>query len=729
MGRRSTAILLGALALTLGACALSLVACGKGDRGASPGAPVILISIDTLRSDRVGAFGAAEVRTPKLDALARESILFERAYSHYPITLPSHASVFTGLLPPDHGVRDNVGYPFDAKAHPYLPTILKQAGYRNGAAVSAFVLNGETGLEKDFDFFEDSIEARRDTPLGGLQRPGQETLSLALRWLDQQAPSNQRVFLFTHVYEPHTPYTPPEPYASQYRHPYDGEVAYVDAVVGEFLDGLKQRQVYDDALIVVFSDHGEGLGDHGEEEHGLLLYREALQVPLLVKLPGGARGGERVAEPAQLVDILPTVLEVVGLPIPQGLRGSSLLGLDGQGAQRSIYAETFYPRLHMGWNELASLISGPHQYIEAPRPELYDLLADPAQKTNILERERRVFATLRDEIQPLRKPLSAPAAVDAETQARLAALGYTGAPVLAGDGPLPDPKDQIGTLGDLREATRLMGAKRFNEAVPLLERMLVANPRMQDGWDKLALALTKAGRRQEAVEVYQKALENSGGSALVALTLASLLADLGRLPEARAHAELALATSPAKAHGSLAEIALIAKDLPEAEKQARQALAADSNRLQSWLTLALVLARQERLTEARQAFTEMEKRQQSKGGEPPIAFYLVRGDLEARERRFPEAIASFREEIGRNPDLLDSFSRLAFVLAASGQAEAAIATLRQMVDANERSPAAYAVAVEALRALGLPQDASRLLAFARTSYPGDPRLAQLGASS
>ena len=286
-----------------------------GDAGTFPGAPIVVISIDTLRSDHLPAYGYKGVETPALDALRRDAVLFERAYSHTPLTLPSHVSLLTGVLPSRHGVRDNLGYAFDAEKYPFLPRLLGRAGYATGAAVSAYVLRGETGLAKGFDVYDDGISLRPTEALGNSQRSGRESSRAALAWLGTV--KDKPFFLFLHLYEPHTPYAPPEPFATRYRAvPYDGEIATADAIVGDFLAELKKRGVYDKAIIALVSDHGEGLGDHGEQEHGILLYREALQVPLFLKLPGAKLGGAAVAAPAQLVDLAPTLLALAGQPVP-----------------------------------------------------------------------------------------------------------------------------------------------------------------------------------------------------------------------------------------------------------------------------------------------------------------------------------------------------------------------------------------------------------------------------
>ncbi|MGH9360522.1 MAG: sulfatase-like hydrolase/transferase, partial [Thermoanaerobaculia bacterium] len=576
------------------------------------------------------AYGYGGVETPAIDALRRDGVLFERAYSHYPLTLPAHTSILTGLLPPEHGVRDNSGYTLDLEKVPYLPRELKQLGYATGGAVSSFVLRGETGLGPGFDFYEDSVETRKGAPLGGQQRSGGETLRLAGEWL--RGVAGGKFFLFVHFYEPHTPYTPPEPFASRYASAYDGEVAAADALVGRLVAQLEELGVYDKALIVLLSDHGEGLGEHGEDEHGIFLYRETLQVPLLVKLPGARLAGETVSTPAQLVDVVPTVLAMVGAPVPEAVHGRPLLALREETAPRPIYSETYFGRLHMGWSELTSVIEDDRHYIEAPAPELYDLAGDPRETRNILEQERRTYAALRKAAADFGKPLANPEAVDPETAQKLAALGYLGGPALGtGEGALPDAKTQLHVLADLRLAGQHFFRKEYEQAVPVLRRLLEQNPRMQDPREQLALSLWRLGRFSEAAEAFEQALEMSGGSALYALNLAALYQEMGRLEEARKHAELALSTTPAQARWRLADIALAEKDLETAERHARAAVAERGKVVQPLVGLAQVLARRDKVDEAvallNQAETELAQREER---EDPSGFHFVYGDVLAR---------------------------------------------------------------------------------------------------
>ncbi len=576
----------------------------RPDRAPSvpPGTPVVLISIDTLRADHLPVYGYRGVATPAIDALRRDAVLFARAYTHTPLTLPSHTALLTGLLPAVTGVRDNVGYALDTARVasgdlPYLPLILKQHGYATGGAVSAYVLQGRTGLATGFDFYEDSIEFRTGTGLGGLQRPGTETLRLALPWLRAAAaPPERPFFLFFHIYEPHTPYDPPEPYASRYPLKYDGEIATADAIVGQLIAELERLGAYDRAIVVLLSDHGEGLGDHGEDEHGVLLYTEAIHVPLLLKLPHRQLAGRTAEAPAALTDVAPTLLGLLGLPVPARMRGAfllSLLGLTDRGDERPedrrVYSETFYPRLHFGWSDLASLVGRRYHYIEGPDPEIYDLDQDPRETRNLLRDQRRLYAGMRRELAGFDRRLAPPAAVDAETRSAMAALGYVGHASIGagtgGDGPLPDPRSHLDVLRDLKQGFAAMAHHDYRLAAATFERTLAGNPQMADAWEFLGRAREKLGDSRAALAAYGKALRLDPGSAPVAMAAASLYFDLGQLDQAEAHARLAAAGNPSFAHGLLAQIALRRGKLDDAEREARAALD-KGRRIQPMITLA-----------------------------------------------------------------------------------------------------------------------------------------------
>ena len=454
------------------------------------------------------------METPAIDGLAAAGIVYQRAYTHVPLTLPAHVSLFTGQLPPRHGVRDNIGYRFEAAGRPYLPRELGSAGYSTAAAVSAHVLRGnEGGLSTSFDLYDDAVGERGRRGAGGVQRAGGETLDALLPWLAERQ-AGEPFFLFLHLFEPHTPYTPSPPF-DRFASPYDGEIAAADAVVGRLLDTLRRAGLYDGALIVLLSDHGEGLGDHGEDEHGVLLYRETLQVPLVVKLPGQEGAGRRVATPVGLVDVAPSLLVWAGLPLPAGLDGQILPIVESgpEGSERGLYAETYYPHFHFGWSELTSWVEGRHQYIHGPDPELYDLVADPAERQNLLARERGVARRLRDRLAEASRAPEAPGVVSDEERQRLAALGYVGTTAPEVAGPRPDPKSRLATVGDLVECLRRYGGGELVAAEAACERAVMANPRSLDGWEHLGRARHELGRREGALEAYDRALGLAAGRA------------------------------------------------------------------------------------------------------------------------------------------------------------------------------------------------------------------------
>jgi choline-sulfatase len=732
----SLSLLLLVLAVAGGAAA----GCARGAARAPEvpaGTPVVLISIDTLRADHLPAYGYRGVDTPAIDALRRDAILFERAYAHTPLTLPSHTSLLTGLLPAVTGVRDNVGYTLDAAkvasgAIPYLPQILKRRGYATGGAVSAYVLQGKTGLAAGFDFYEDSIEFRTGTGLGGLQRPGAETLRLTLPWLRAAAaPPARPFFLFFHLYEPHTPYDPPEPYASRYPLKYDGEIATADAIVGQLLAELKRLDAYDRAIVVLLSDHGEGLGDHGEDEHGVLLYNEAIHVPLLLKLPGGQLAGRVAGAPAALTDVAPTLLALLGLPRPAALRGASLLALLDD---RRVYSETFYPRLHFGWSDLASLVGRRYHYIEGPDPELYDLDRDPRETRNLLRDERRVYAGMRRELAAYDRNLAPPSAVDEETRRAMAALGYIGrtggaatAGSAAGGGPLPDPKRHLDTLKDLKQGFAAMGRHDYRAAAATFERTLAGNPRMADAWEFLGRAREKLGDPRGALAAYGQALRIDPGSSPVAMAAASLHFDLGELDLAESHARMAATGNPSFAHGLLAQIALRRGRLADAEREARAALDDKGRRIGPMITLAEVLHARRRYEEALAETRRADRAYAERAAKDPELIHglaLVQGKILADLGDAAGAEAAFKQEIRLFPDDLRPYPNLAILYALTGRPAEARDTLQRMVSEHP-SAAAYAEAIKALRALSDPGGAAAVLRFALRKWPGDPVLLAL----
>jgi len=681
-----------------------------------PGAPLVLISIDTLRADHLPAYGYTAVETPHLDALRRDSVLFRNAYTHVPLTLPAHASLFTGRLPPNHGVRDNLGYRLD-DTQATLAALLKAKGYATGAAVSAFVLHATTGLARGFDFYEDTMAAPAGSDaLTQVQRPGGESARLILRWL--AGVKDRPFFLFLHIYEPHSPFDPPEPFKSRFRLAYDGEVAASDAIVGEFLRELKRSGLYDRSLVALLSDHGEGLGDHGEEFHGILLYREALHVPLMLKLPGSARAGDEIGTPVQLVDFLPTVVRLIELPLPAELEGQSLL--DPKRRLRRVYAETHYPRIHLGWSSLRALLDERYHYIDGPRPELFDMRADPRERRNLLGSERETAESMWKELSGYPASLAAPQHVTPEEREKLAALGYlAGRSAEAPDEPLPDPKQNIHLLDDVREAFQLTQAGRDAEAVTALRGILEKSPLFLDVRYQLAQTLTRMGRYEEAYEAYKAALLGSPSlAAPIALAMARVCLELRRFDEAEANATIGLAANPGQAHELLARVALARNDLARAEREAGLAVGdavAESNRA---LLLAEVHLRRNELAAAL-GVLDAERQRLAERGWPPLRdLEFLRGDVLARMGRHAEAETAFEAEIRAFPRNSAAYVRLAIVYGLQRRTFGEVDRLLEAMVAAHPSPQTMLLAARTLESMG---DTKGAAAWRRRAAAGGHR--------
>ncbi len=428
------------LALLVASC-LVLMAC-RPEPEPGPPADVLLITLDTTRADRLAPYGFHDAPMPALERLAREGVLFEQAMSVAPLTVPAHASLLTGLFPPRHGVRDNAAAPL-AASHRTLAETLAGRGFGTAAFVGAAVLAADRGLSQGFAHYSSGAAAAPGRL--PMQRDAAAVVDEAVAWLE--GTTAPRVFMWTHFYDAHRPYAPPEPFASRHAaDPYVGEIAYVDAQIGRLLDAVDRRRRLDRTMVVVAGDHGESLGEHGERDHGVFVYQNVLRVPLIVRLP--AVQPRRVPWVVRLVDVMPTVLAALDVPAPPGDGVSLLDHMAGTGRDLEAYGESEYPR-RFGWSPLRVLRDGRFTLIEAPRPELYDLERDPFEERNLyLERRatadamRARLATLAASAAPAAAASSEP--VPADLRERLAALGYAGTAAASAPSPgvtLPDPKD------------------------------------------------------------------------------------------------------------------------------------------------------------------------------------------------------------------------------------------------------------------------------------------------
>lgn len=685
--------------------------------------PVVLISIDTLRADRLPAYGYTQGVAPVIDALAADGVLFEQAWAQSPQTLPSHTSMLTGLLPFEHGVRDNIGFvvPDDT---PTLAHRLQAHGYTTAAFVSSFVLRSQVGLARAFDVYDDQLPpAGPDRALGQVQRAGTETAAAAIRWL--QAQTSSRYFLFFHIYEPHAPYTPPVVPPSGDL--YDGEVTHADAIVGRVIEALKAQGDYDRATIVLLSDHGEGLGDHDEDEHGLFLYRTTIQTPLIIKPSGFRQGGRRVAAPVQHIDLPATVLDLVGIPGTLGRYGRSLRSVLHGGTDlpaAPIYAETLSPRYHFGWSELHALTDDRYRLIRAPQDELFDLATDPGETRSVVEDRVQVHAAMRAALDALIADVgvAAPATVSAEDRQRLAALGYvgsqTGTAMSSTRDTLPDPKDKKLVLRNYHRASTLAGEGRWADAADAYRRLLADEPDMIDGWLQLARAQEQLQRPAEALAAYREVILRDSANAAALTGAAAVHIQRGQFEDARMHAELAIGPAPALAHELLARLAIQRGDADAAKRHAAAAEAADPTLPMTAFIDGLLLYNQGAyaaaippLVTAAQAL--------SRRTEQVADVRYVLADALAREQRFAEAVPWFSTEIATFPGHVRARAGLAMVHWSTGRRAEAVAAV-EALEAAGRGPAgpeAFATAAQLWSLFGEPARAASAAARAGTPRP------------
>jgi len=658
--------------------------------------PVFLISIDTLRSDHLGAYGYKGAAQPSIEAFRKDAILFQSAFSQCPQTLVAHASMFTGLIPPGHGVRDNLGYVLKDEI-PTLASILAENGYVTGAAVSTYVLRRATNVGTGFTFYDDALDYTSTAVKSHAERDGDRSRQALERWIGETR--SRRVFGFLHLYEPHAPYLPPPPFRT-HRDPYDDEIGYADTIVGRFLSTLRSAGLYDDALIIITSDHGEGLGDHGEDEHGVFLYREAIQVPLLVKLPKNRRAGETIAAPVSLVDLVPTVLALTEVSTTTHFDGRDVITTPVP--DRTLYAESYFARLHFGWHHLRSGIGRDLHYIEAPTSELYRYREDPAERTNLAGTSRRELFALQSEIGRIEEKFAPPTAFDPEEQRRLASLGYLGGGSTA-SGDLPDPKTKTEVLRDLRRAVDQMHRGNLPEAIRRLSAFTVENPDVVDGFTYLSQALLTRST-SEAIQALQRGLKQHPESSTLALAAAELLLREKRFDDAKAHAELTLKSDPVLAHELLGRIAMARGSASEAERELRAALALAPQRSDTLKLLADALLKQGRRAEEIEMLDRAQQEVETRHLAPIAGLNFQRGEALLSLQRVAEAEQSFRKETTYFPGNRQAWGSLALVVGAQGRRDEARQILVSAIHQN-RDDRMLKIALECFEIMSDPAGA------------------------
>ena len=695
---------------------------------------VLLITLDTTRADRIGAYGFADIETPHLDRLAAEGVLFEQAQAVAPLTLPAHSSIFTGEFPPAHGVRDNGGFYLDDE-HVVLAEILRDEGLRTGGFVGAFVLDAKWGIAQGFDHYFDDFELG-DTvrmALNEIERPAGEVTDAALAWLGE-APE-ARFFSWVHYYDPHSPYEPPEPFAERYRNrPYVGEIAYVDSQVGRLLAWLDENGRARDTVVIVMGDHGESLGEHGESGHGFFIYEGATRVPFIVRAPYDTMQGHRVAEVVRAVDVSPTVFDLLAVEAGQEDRDASFQGtsivrlLTGSAGPRlPAYAEAVYPRYHYGWSDLASLRVENMKYVAAPRPELYDLAADPGEVNNL-------FAARPDEADRLASMLQAlesrwtdralPAQVDEidpDTRARLAALGYLAS--FAGGGSaepvdrstLADPKDRIHLFNLMRAAREASLKGNQPAALEALERVLIEDPSVTSAWVRLGDEQMRGDDTAAAIESYRRAIELKPDYAHAVINLATAYRRAGAEEEAILGYQEFLRLDPRNAmiHYELARMLVDRGDLDGGERHLKEAAALSPEMGAAVVSQGAVALLRADPVNAQRLFEEALTIQ------PDVRLAHFNLALLAEERGDPRAAADFyRRELDYHPQSYRVQFNLGRLLDGLGDRYGAAEALEQSIEINPEFAIGHFFLAKSL--VDRNEQLDRAMELARTGLELDP---------
>ncbi len=616
---------------------------------------VIVVTLDTTRADKIGAYGCAEVETPVIDRFASRGLRFERCIAQTPLTLPSHTSIMTGSFPPFHGVRDNGGF-LVPPGMETLAEVFKKSGYQTGAFVSSYVLDSRWGLNQGFDFYYDRFDLSKfeTVSLGNIQRPADEVFDEALPWLEGKR--GGKFFAWIHLYDPHTPYEPPAPYDKAYEgRPYLGEIAFMDSQLGRLETFLQDSGLAENTFVVLAGDHGESLGQHQEHSHGFFVYQEAVHVPLIISVPFSNLQGRATPQVASLADIMPTLLEMCGLPAPAGVQGRSRTAeffRPGENPDDFAYSETYYARFHYGWSEIRSIQDGRYKLIISPDLELYDLKDDPGELHNLAETEISTVRTMRAEAEAIfrRYGQNAQAAdmgsVDEETREKLAALGYVGSftdPAQLAGRILASPKDKIGIFNELSQAREMGLSGKAAEAVARIKEIISRDPDIIDAYFSLGNIYFRERNYEEALRQFKIALGLKPNDSFTVINIANCYVGLRRPDEAEAFVLdflaggvrdsqlffllgninfrreqydraipyfrecLSLNSESASAYNALAAIYYLKDDLEEAEKNSREAIRRNPRLSAVHYNLAQILEKKGRIEEAEAEYkTELE---------------------------------------------------------------------------------------------------------------------------
>jgi arylsulfatase A-like enzyme/Tfp pilus assembly protein PilF len=610
---------------------------------------LLLITLDTVRADHLSCNGSKKVSTPHLDRLARGGVNFTRARTSAPLTLPAHASIMTGNYPPVHGVRDNGSYRLPEEQST-LAEVLGRHGYATAAFIGAFVLDRSFGIAQGFDTYD----AGDWSDASGLQNLAAERNADTVRdafskWL-QGRNGEGPFFVWIHLYDPHAPYVPPEPFRTRYAdNPYAGEIAYTDAVVGKIVGDLESRKLLSSTLIAVVGDHGEGLGDHGEQTHSLLIYNSTIHVPMLLHLPGLIAAGKTVDHLSRTIDLAPTILDYLGFSQAIG-QGTSLRPLvEGTDLDVEImaYSESLYPSLNLGWSELRALETDGHRFILAPRPELYDLAEDPGEAENRIDAFPEVADRLGGSLVSLMETMPesggrAEQAIDSQTQEMLRSLGYvsSGHSRKTEEASGVDPKDNIELWTKIESGLALFNLGNDSGALDFFKRALAEDSGIPILYDHIGWSYIRLNQYDRAEKIYRQAIEHGFDGADLRANLGLIYYRWGEYEKAQQELQTALQLEEGNltAHYRLADVFRATRRYTKAVEHYRRVLDIDPGYVWAFNGLGMALAMEGKNEEALAAFRDaVRKAPESAPGYLNLAVHLE------RMQRFPEAVEAYEK--------------------------------------------------------------------------------------
>ena len=651
---------------------------------------VILFTLDTLRADFVSAYEKGKADTPNIDRIADEGVLFENCISQTPLTLPSHTSILSASYPLYHQVRDNGGF-LVPESLEFISEVLKKHGFTTSAFIASYVLHSKWGVGQGFDTYSDGFDLSKyqKISLGNVQKRADEVLGNAKEWLLKN--KEKKFFSWIHLYDPHTPYDPPSPFKEKYpRRPYRGEVEYMDQQLGLFFDFLKKEGLYDNTLIIMAADHGESLGQHGEDTHGFFIYEPTVHVPLIIRAPFHFPV-KKVENIVELIDISPTILEALNIPIPGTYQGESMLKLmfgDKDREKNVAYTETYYPRMHYGWSELKALYyNGSWKYILAPKHELYDLQTDRKEEDNLalkkseqaVRSKQRLQNYIEEHSRDARKPGEA-AKMDKDDMQKLAALGYLTTVVnTAGKTDLPDPKGKVGVFNDLSRAKDYLRDEMFDNAVELLKKIITENPQIVDGILQLGNVYSKSNKHEEALACFYRVLEKKPDYHAAMINVINALTRLGRYDKAIEEVNRFLKTFPNdhSLYNELGTVYFLQKEYDKALEIFKKSVELESVNPHAFNRMGGIYVIKNDLEKA-ESF--LRKALEINPGLKKLHFNLAQ--VEEKKGNKQQAMEHYKKELENYPEAFKSAYNLAEELRKSGKFAEAVPYYRSSIEHN-----------------------------------------------